>query len=192
MRGFSLVFENGRCRRWREAEQEVSILFNILWRYLVFTPYFVNSFNVVVFSVISELKRRLKAQQKAKEKEAKEALKVIFVRRFVTVKHVVNVGFNFALTKALLFSGAKQCSGPKQEERWSRRGNIGSQCKLKEQALSRFFSSLHKPNTCALLFCAWIIKICKYYCTSQFSTLILLVSFKLCMVKLKYTYSPCC
>lgn len=83
----------------------------------MFTPYFVNSFNVVVFSVISELKRRLKAQQKAKEKEAKEALKVIFVRRFVTLKHVVNVGFNFALTKALIFSGAKQCSGPKQEER---------------------------------------------------------------------------
>lgn len=43
----------------------------------MFTPSFVNSFNVVVFSVISELKRRLKAQQKAKEKEAKEALKVI-------------------------------------------------------------------------------------------------------------------
>ena len=95
----------------------MSILLKILSRYLVFIPYFVNSFNDVVFSVISELKRRLKAQQKAKEKEAKEALKVIFVHRFVTVKHVVNVGFNFALTKALLVSGAKQCSGPKQEER---------------------------------------------------------------------------
>lgn len=68
----------------------------------MFTNYFVNSFNIIVFSIISELKRRLKAQQKAKEKEAKEALKVIFVHRFVTVKHVVNVGFNFALTKALI------------------------------------------------------------------------------------------
>ena len=83
----------------------------------MFTNYFVNSFNIIVFSIISELKRRLKAQQKAKEKEAKEALKVIVVRRFVTVKHVVNVGFTFALTKALIFSGAKRCSGPKQEER---------------------------------------------------------------------------
>ena len=28
---------------------------------------------------------------------------------------------------------------------------------LSNQALSGFFSSLHKPNTCALLFCACII-----------------------------------
>ena len=65
----------------------------------------------------SELKRRLKAEQKAKEKEAKQSQKVLHVFENLSwFSHVVKCLFYFNKWKAFDFLGTKRSSFREQKE----------------------------------------------------------------------------
>ena len=77
----------------------------------------------------SELKRRLKAEQKAKEKEAKQSQKVLYVFEITLHSRTwLNVCLIFSM-EVFDFSGAEHSSLREQKEGRIRRRIFGSECK---------------------------------------------------------------